>query len=130
MPRFATANYVSFKYSDIIFSTEAGSPRSFDLDFFDFVSCHLSRWPEERKPWSRKAAGRKQRKFAKREAAESFLEEAKREWIRTGGVNLATDSAAHYDFMRAMEVIADIPNGTLEKAAEVYRLCRSARERV
>ena len=46
-----------------------------------------------------------------------FLAEAKREWVRKGGVKLGTDSAAHYDFMRAMEVIADVPNGTLEKAA-------------
>jgi hypothetical protein len=88
----------------------------------------LANFPAERKPWSRKAAGRKQKKFTKREAAESFLEQAKREWTRRGGVSLGLDREAHYDFMRAMAVIADIPNGTLEKATLVYRMCRSAKE--
>lgn len=93
----------------------------------------IANWPAERKPWSRKAPGRKQKKFSRREAAEAFLGEAKREWIRKGGVNLGTDWAAYYDFLRAMEVIADIPNGTLEKAALVYRMCefeRAERRRV
>jgi hypothetical protein len=88
----------------------------------------MANFPAERKPWSRKAAGRKQKKFSKREAAEAFLEEAKREWVRKGGVKLGFDREAHYDFMRAMEVIADIPKGTLEKAALVYRMCVSTKE--
>jgi hypothetical protein len=89
----------------------------------------VANWPAERKPWSRKAAGRRQKKFSKRELAEAFLEEAKWEWKRKGGVKLGFDREAHYDFMRAMEVIADIPNGTLEKGALLLKMCASAKER-
>ena len=38
----------------------------------------VANYPANRKPWSRKAAGRAQRKFNRRELAEAFLEEAKR----------------------------------------------------
>jgi hypothetical protein len=86
----------------------------------------LASFPAERKPWSRRAAGRKQKKFSKREAAESFLQEIKREYFRKGGVTLGFDREAHYDFMRAMEVIADIPHGTLEKGAHLLRMSVSA----
>ena len=89
----------------------------------------LANYPGERKPWSRKAAGRKQKKFSKREAAEAFLEQAKREWVRKGGVNLAYDSEAHYDFMRAMDVIKEVQGGTLELAAHVFLQCRSLKEK-
>ena len=41
---------------------------------------------------------------------------------------MATDRELHYDFMRAAEVIADIPGGRLETAAHLLRMCRSARE--
>jgi hypothetical protein len=42
---------------------------------------------------------------------------------------LANDREAHYDFLRAMEVIAEIPNATLEKGAHLLRMCRSWREK-
>jgi hypothetical protein len=90
---------------------------------------YVVNYPAEHKAWSRKAAGRAQKKFAKRELAEAFLAEAKREWKRKGGVKLGYDSAAHYDFMRAMEVIESIPNATLEKTALVFRMCVSLREK-
>jgi hypothetical protein len=80
-------------------------------------------------PSTRKGKGRAQKKFNRRELAEVFLEEAKREWIRKGGVKLGFDREAHYDFMRAMEVIAGIPNGTLEKGALLLKMCASAKEK-
>ena len=93
----------------------------------------MANYPAERSWKAAKAAGRKQnrkqKKFSKREAAEAFLAEVKREWIRKGGVKLGIDPEAHYDFMRAAEVICAIPNGTLEKAALVYRMCHSAKEK-
>jgi hypothetical protein len=89
----------------------------------------MANFPAERKRWSRRAAGRKQKKFAKRDEAETFLEMAKREWVRNGGVKLALDIEAHYDFMRALEVLADVTGGTLEKAALVYRACVSWKEK-
>jgi hypothetical protein len=85
-------------------------------------------YPGELPVGSRRSRPRKQKKFSRREAAEAFLEEAKREWVRKGGVKLGFDREAHYDFMRAMEVMADIPKGTLEKAALVYRMCVSSKE--
>jgi hypothetical protein len=80
----------------------------------------------ERKPWSRKAAGRKQKKFSKREAAEAFLEEVRREWLRRGKVELGLDPALHYDVMRAAKILSDTANGTLEKAALI---CSPVHER-
>jgi hypothetical protein len=89
----------------------------------------VANYPANRKPWSRKAAGRAQKKFNRRELAEAFLEQAKREWVRKGGVNLAYDQEAHYDFMRAMEVIKEVQGGTLELAAHVFLQCRSLKEK-
>jgi hypothetical protein len=62
------------------------------------------------------------------EKAKAFLEAAKREWVSKGGVELAWDREFHHDVLRASEEIADIPGGTLWKAAKVYRRCRSLRE--
>lgn len=89
---------------------------------------YVANYPAEREPGSQKAAGRKQKKFNKREAAEAFLAQVKREWLRKGGVVLGFDSEAHYDVMRALEVLADLPGATLEKAALVFRMCRSEKE--
>jgi hypothetical protein len=89
---------------------------------------YVANYPAKRKPWSRKAEGRAQKKFTTREAAEAFLAEARREWEHRGKVELGLDSALHYDVMRAKKVIADIPSATLEKGAMLLRMCRSARE--
>lgn len=88
----------------------------------------VANYPANRKPWSRKAAGRAQKKFNRRELAEVFLEEVRCEWIRRGKVELGLDAALHYDVMRAVKILSDVSNATLEKAALIFRLCRSARE--
>src|SRR5258708_32798202 len=88
----------------------------------------VANYPANRKPWSRKAAGREQKKFTKLELAETFLAEVRREWIRRGKVELGLDSFLHRDVMRAMKILAMIPNATLEKAAFLFRQCVSAKE--
>jgi hypothetical protein len=88
----------------------------------------MANYPSDQKPWSRRAPPRKQKKFAKLEEAEVFLAEAKREWVRRGGVKLGYDRELHYDFMRAVDELAGIPGGTLWKAALVYRHSVSWRE--
>src|SRR5215469_14988630 len=88
----------------------------------------LANYPSDKEPWSRRARGRKQKKFTSRSAAEAFLAEAQREFIRKGGVSLANDRELHYDFLRAAALIADLPGGRLETAAHLLKMCRSARE--
>jgi hypothetical protein len=88
----------------------------------------LANYPSDKEPWSRRARGRKQKKFTSKAAAEAFLAEAQREFIRKGGVSLANDRDLHYDFIRAAELIADIPGGRLETAAHLLKMCRSSRE--
>jgi hypothetical protein len=88
----------------------------------------MANYPSEQKPWSRRAAPRKQKKFAKLEEAEMFLLEARREWVRKGGVRLGNDRDLHYDFMRAVDELAGVAGGTLWKAALVYRQSVSWRE--
>ena len=88
----------------------------------------MANYPSDQKPWSRRAPPRKQKKFAKLEEAEVFLAEAKREWVRRGGVKLGYDRELHYDFMRAVEELAGVAGGTLWKAALVYRQSVSWRE--
>jgi hypothetical protein len=88
----------------------------------------LANYPSDKEPWSRRARKRKQKKFTSRSAAETFLVGAQREFIRKGRVSLANDRDLHYDFMRAAELIADIPGGRLETAAHLLKMCRSARE--
>src|SRR6516164_9835081 len=88
----------------------------------------LTNYPSDRGVASGKWGNRKQKKFSKREEAEAFLAEAKREWVRRGGVKLGYDRDLHYDFMRAVEELAGIPGGTLWKAALVYRKSVSWRE--
>jgi hypothetical protein len=89
---------------------------------------YVANYPAKRKPWSRKAGGRAQKKFTTRQAAEEFLAEVRREWEHRGKVELGLDSALHYDVMRAKKVIADIPRATLEKGALLLRMCVSAKE--
>jgi hypothetical protein len=79
-------------------------------------------------PSTRKGKGRAQKKFNRRELAEAFLEEARREWIRRGKVELGLDPALHYDVMRGAKILSSTPNGTFEKAALIFRQCMSARE--
>ena len=79
-------------------------------------------------PSTRKGKGRAQKKFNRRELAEAFLEEARREWIRRGKVELGLDPALHYDVMRAAKILSSTPNATFEKSALLFRQCMSVRE--
>jgi len=90
----------------------------------------MANYPAPRERWSRKAAGRAQRKFTTKEAAEAFLQEARREWIRTGRIELATDPKLHFDLMRAVRVMvrSGVKNWSLERAVHVYLQCRAAME--
>src|SRR5262249_940937 len=95
----------------------------------------VANFPGPREPWTprtvprkRKAAPRRQKKFNSLERAEEFLVEAKREWIRRGGVRLAFDREFHYDAMRAAEILAEVPWSTMEKAALLFKRCVSWRE--
>lgn len=89
---------------------------------------YIANYPGEQVRYGRRSPGRRQKKFASRPAAEAFLEEVRREWTFNGGVSLATDSELHYDFMRAVGVIAGLPGVTLEKAALLLKKCISPRE--
>lgn len=88
----------------------------------------MANWPGDRERWSRRAPKRRQKKFNSLERAERFLEEVKREYFRRGGVSLAEDRELHYDFMRAAELIGDLPGARLETAAQILRMCRSPKE--
>lgn len=86
-------------------------------------------WPGERKRWDRGTTGRRQKKFAKKAEAEAFLEQIKRERTRNGEVRiLGWDREAHYDFLRAHELLEDVPGASLTKAAELLRMARGVRE--
>jgi hypothetical protein len=89
----------------------------------------VANYPGEREPWSRKPRRRVQKKFNSLERAEAFLEQVQREWVRKGGVNLAYDQEAHYDFMRAVDVLKGVPGASLELAAHVLLQCRSLKEK-
>jgi len=80
-------------------------------------------------PSTRKGKGRAQKKFNRRELAESFLQEARREWIRRGKVELGLDPALHHDVMRAAKILSDTPNATFEKGALMLRMCASPQEK-
>src|SRR5262252_3377686 len=90
----------------------------------------MANYPGPRERWSRKAAGRAQRKFTTKEAAEAFLQEARREWIRAGRIELATDRKLHFDLLRAVRVMvrSGVKNWSLERAVHVYLQCRAAAE--
>jgi len=79
----------------------------------------MANFPRPRERWSRKSGGRGQRKFVTKESAESFLQEARREWIRTGRIELATDPRLHFDLLRAMKLLvrSGVRNWSLYKAS-------------
>lgn len=88
----------------------------------------VANWPAERKPWSRKGPRRRQKKFTKREEAEAFVAEVRREWIRRGKIELGLDPALHYDVMRAAKILCGVTNSSLEKSALIFLQCVSAKE--
>jgi hypothetical protein len=77
-----------------------------------------------------KSEGRGQRKFVTKESAESFLQEARREWIRTGRIELAADPKVHYDLLRAVKLLvrSGVRNWSLERCAHTFLQCCSAKE--
>ena len=90
---------------------------------------YLANYPSQpREVGGGKWKQRKQKKFSVREEAEAFIEEARREWMRGGGVELAYDREFHYDALRAAEALAGTPGLTLWKAAVLLKGCASWRE--
>jgi hypothetical protein len=89
----------------------------------------MASYPGERPTGSKRARPRKQRMFARREDAEGFLAEARREFFQTGRVELAYDRELHSDFLRAAKILREIPGTTMTAAATLLRECRSSRER-
>ena len=77
----------------------------------------------------RGTSGRKQKKFNTLDRAEEFCSEINREWANTGKIKLGLDSHLHCDIMRAVRLIAGVPNASLERAAHVFMQCRSAKEK-
>jgi hypothetical protein len=86
-------------------------------------------FPGNRLPRSRKPARRVQKKFNSLEKAEEFLKEIKREWTKTGKIRLGLDPDLHCDVLRAVELLSEVPNGTLERAAYVFLQCVSGHEK-
>lgn len=80
--------------------------------------------PERKGRWKRR-----QNMFLDRERAEDFLEEARREFLNTGRIDLAKDRLFHCDVLRAAKIMSDIPGATMEAAAALLKECRSSRER-
>jgi hypothetical protein len=62
------------------------------------------------------------------EKASAFLEEQKREQANSSWAFLAGDRLLHCDILRALKVLATVPNASFEVAAWLLKLCRAARE--
>lgn len=86
-------------------------------------------YPGDRAPWSSNPVRRIQKKFNSLEMAQEFLAEIKREWANTGKIRLGLDSHLHSDFMRAVKLLNEVPNASLERAAYVFLQCVSMREK-
>jgi len=89
----------------------------------------MANYPGERPAGNHRARPRKQRMFARREDAEEFLMEARREFFQGGRVELGCDRELHSDVVRAVELLADVPGASLTTAARLLLECRSIRER-
>jgi hypothetical protein len=62
------------------------------------------------------------------EKAHAFLEEQKREQANNGWTFLAGDRLLHCDVLRALKILATVPNASFEVAAWLLKICRGARE--
>src|SRR6516225_7097623 len=71
---------------------------------------------------------RKQNMFWNLEKAHAFLEEQKREQANNGWTFLAGDRLLHCDVLRALKILATVPNASFEVAAWLLKMCRGARE--
>ena len=71
---------------------------------------------------------RRQNMFLDEGRARQFLEACRREHRLTGRVKLVWDRDLHWDMIRAMRVLSDLPGATLESSAWLLRTCRSSKE--
>src|SRR6516162_4396688 len=71
---------------------------------------------------------RRQNMFWNLENAQAFLQEQKREQTNNGWTCLAGDRLLHCDVLRALRILATVPNASFEVAAWLLKICRSARE--
>jgi hypothetical protein len=71
---------------------------------------------------------RKQNMFWNSEKARAFLQEQKREQATNGWTVLAGDRLLHCDVLRALKILATVPNASFEVAAWLLKLCRGAEE--
>jgi hypothetical protein len=71
---------------------------------------------------------RRQNMFWNLEKAQAFLQEQKREQANNGWTVLASDRLLHCDVLRALKILATVPNASFEVAAWLLKICRGARE--
>jgi hypothetical protein len=71
---------------------------------------------------------RRQNMFLDFERATEFLEEARREFLNTGRIDLAKDRLLQCDVLRGLKILATVPNASFEVAAWLLKICRGARE--
>jgi hypothetical protein len=71
---------------------------------------------------------RRQNMFWNLEKARAFLQEQKREQANNGSTFLAGDSLLHCDVLRALKILATVPNASFEVAAWLLKICRGAKE--
>src|SRR5215831_11336245 len=71
---------------------------------------------------------RRQNMFWNLENAQAFLQEQKREQTNNGWTFLAGDRLLHCDVLRALKILATVPNASFEVAAWLLKMCRGARE--
>jgi hypothetical protein len=71
---------------------------------------------------------RRQNMFWNLEKASAFLEEQKREQANTSRTFLAGDRLLHCDILRALKILATVPNASFEVAAWLLKLCQASRE--
>jgi hypothetical protein len=66
--------------------------------------------------------------FSSEEAARVFMRGRQREYILSKRLLVGWDGEEHRDILRAKAVLLDVPGASLESAAWLLRLCRSAKE--
>jgi hypothetical protein len=85
-------------------------------------------YPAKEKTGRRLRWTRRQNMFWNLEKAQAFLEEQRREQANNGWTLLAGDRLLHCDALRALKILATVPNASFEVAAWLLKTCRSARE--
>jgi hypothetical protein len=85
-------------------------------------------YPGELPEGSRRARPRRQKMFSSEEAARVFMRGRQREYILSKRLSVGWDGEEHLDALRAKAVLLDMPGASLESAAWLLKLCRSAKE--